>query len=233
MSRFRIWEEIAAVLRAEISSGQWPPDTPFPKQPELAERFGVQPSTVGKALQLLTTEGLLYSPHGLQERLVAGPRPRSDRSGGFLDDPAWRDPWVKTLSLSTEEPPSKIRQLMPAPAQLLRWRTIQGDGPESVAIADGWYLPHPDMSDLILHPDEHFYERLAQMHEAIERFDETVTARIATTEERHVFSEVGSAPLVVLDIERITRTTSGTVVEYVHLVDRANRYRLHYTIPVK
>lgn len=232
MSRFGIWEEIAAILRAEIQSGQWPPDSVFPKQPELAERFGVQPSTVAKALQQLTTEGLLYSPHGLQERLVAGPRPRSERASGFMEDPAWRDPWVKTLTLTTEEPPGTIRRLMPAPERLMRWRTIQGDGSETVALTDGWYLPHQDMADIILHPDDHFYSRLAAMHGSLHAFEETVTARVATTEERQWFNEVGRAPLVVLDIERITRTTAGTVVEVVRLVDRANRYRLHYTVPV-
>lgn len=231
MSRLRVWEEIAAVLRAEIQSGQWPPDSVFPKQPALAERFGVQSSTVAKALQLLTTEGLLYAPHGLQERLVAGSRPRSERAGGFMDDPAWRDPWIRTLALATEEPPAAIRRLMPAPDQLMRWRTAQGDGDETVALTDGWYVPHPALSQLILHPDDHFYDRLAAIFGSLAAFEETVTARVASSEEREAFSELGRAPLVVLDIERVTRTQAGAVIEVVRMVDRANRYRLHYSVP--
>ena len=47
------------------------------------------------------------------------------------------------------------------------------------------------------------------------------------------FSEFWWVPLVVLDIERITRTTTNTVVEVVHLIDRANRYRIRYTVPYR
>jgi len=233
MSRFRIWEEIADVLRAEITSGQWAPDSLFPPQKDLAGRFNVQPSTIAKALQLLTTEGLLYSPHGLRERRVAGPRPLSDRTTDFLTDPAWRDPWVKTLSLRTEEPPTAIRRVMPEPERLVHWRTLQGDGPELVAMADGWYLPSPAVWEAAMNPDQPFYPQLAAVYGTLDAFEETVTARVATAEERRQFGEIGRAPLVVLDIERITRTTTNTVVEVVHLVDRANRYRLRYTVPYR
>ncbi|MCY0865290.1 MAG: GntR family transcriptional regulator [Sulfobacillus sp.] len=233
MTRFRIWEEIAAVLRAELTSGQWAPDSLFPPQKELAERFNVQPSTIAKALQLLTTEGLLYAPHGLRERRVAGPRPLSDRTTDFLTDPAWRDPWVKTLSLRTEEPPASVRRYMPEPERLVHWRTLQGDGPELVAMTDGWYLPSPALWDAAMNPDRPFYPQLTALYGSLGAFEESVTARIATTEERRQFGEVGRAPLVVLDIERITRTAAGAVVEVVYLVDRANRYRLRYTIAAK
>ena len=48
--RYRTWEDIAAILRAATTSGQWDPDQVLPFQSELAERFGVQTLTVGKAL---------------------------------------------------------------------------------------------------------------------------------------------------------------------------------------
>ena len=65
------------------------------------------------------------------------------------------------------------------------------------------------------------------------RVHETVSARVATTEERYQFAEVRRTLLVVLDIERITRATTNTVIEVVHLIDRANQYRLRYTVPYR
>lgn len=232
MSKFRIWQDIAAVLRAEIASGQWEPDAVLPSQTELAARFGVQSNTIGKALQQLTAEGLLYAPHGLRERRIAGPRPVSDRTTGFLADPAWRDPWIKTLDLSSEEPPATIRRLIPQPDRLVHWRTLQGDGSEVVAMADAWYRPAAEIWDAVMKPNPRFYDRLAAAHGvSVEGFDEIVLARLATAEERRLFHEIGSAPLVVFDIERVTRATDGTILEWVRLIDRATRYRLHYWVP--
>ena len=95
-SRFRIWEDIATILRAEIASGQWQPDAVLPPQKELARRFGVQTQTIGKALQQLTAEGLLYAPHGLRERRVTTARAKSHRAGDFLHDPTWTNPRLET-----------------------------------------------------------------------------------------------------------------------------------------
>jgi len=122
---------------------------------------------------------------------------------------------------------------MPEPQRLVHWRTLQGDGPELVAMTDGWYLPSPALWEAAMNPDRPFYPQLTALYGSLAAFEESVTARIATTEERRQFGEVGRAPLVVLDIERITRTTAGAVVEVVYLVDRANRYRLRYTIAAK
>jgi GntR family transcriptional regulator len=53
------YRELAAVLRAAIVRGDYPPETTLPKQPELASRFGVSIGTVRKAVGLLEAEGLV------------------------------------------------------------------------------------------------------------------------------------------------------------------------------
>jgi DNA-binding GntR family transcriptional regulator len=229
-SRYRIWEDIAAVLRAEIASGQWQPDQVLPSQTALAERFAVQPMTIGKALQQLTAEGLLYAPHGLRERRVAAERPRSHRVGGFFDDPAWSDPHIDTAYLRVEDPPPTVHAVMPDAEKLLRWTTHQWDGPELVAISDAWYYPASWLMEYAVHPTPiDFYRRLAEQHQTtIAGFRESVQARVATSEERRTFKEPGKATLTVFVIHRQAVTADHQVLEYVTLVDRATRYILEY-----
>jgi GntR family transcriptional regulator len=53
------YRELAAVLRAAILRGDYPPETTLPKQPDLASRFGVNIGTVRKAVSVLEAEGLV------------------------------------------------------------------------------------------------------------------------------------------------------------------------------
>ena len=232
-SRFRIWEDIATILRAEIASGQWQPDAVLPPQKELARRFGVQTQTIGKALQQLTAEGLLYAPHGLRERRVTTARAKSHRAGDFLHDPAWTNPRLETAYLKVEVPPDAIHALMPNAASLLHWITKQWDGPELVALSDAWYYPAPWLMDYALKPTgDNFYEELEQQHHTeIKGFQETVQARVATNEERALFKEPGRAPLPVLVIQRQAISVDGRVLEIATLTDRASRYILDYWVP--
>lgn len=52
-------EEIAAVLRAAISAGEYAPGDTIPREVDLAERFAVNRSTVRRAIALLRAEGLV------------------------------------------------------------------------------------------------------------------------------------------------------------------------------
>ena len=232
-SRFRIWEDIATILRAEIASGQWQPDEILPPQKDLAERFGVQIQTIGKALQQLTAEGLLYAPHGLRERRVAAARAKSRRAGDFLTDAAWKDPHLETAYLKVEPPPEAVHVLMPLAASLLHWITKQWDGAELVALSDAWYYPASWLMNYALNPTkDNFYDQLAQQHStAIKGFHETVQARIANTEERSLFKEAGRAPLTVLVIQRQAISINDQVLEVTTLTDRASHYILEYWVP--
>lgn len=52
---------IAADLRRRISSGEWEPGGQIPTIPELCEAYGVSPTTIRNALDLLRNEGLVES----------------------------------------------------------------------------------------------------------------------------------------------------------------------------
>jgi len=58
------WEQIAAALRADIASGQFPPGSRLPNEGQLAERFGVNRHTLRQAVQALAREGFVSVRQG-------------------------------------------------------------------------------------------------------------------------------------------------------------------------
>ena len=63
-ARVVIWQRIAEVLTAEISSGGFPPGARLPTETALAERFGVNRHTLRQAIGALSTAGLVSVKHG-------------------------------------------------------------------------------------------------------------------------------------------------------------------------
>lgn len=232
--RFRLWVDIAAVLRTEIQAGVWRDGDRLPPIRELAERFGAQPSTVGKALQQLVSEGYLTQPHGLREWRVRLDRPKSRRVGSFWEDPAWELPRVQTVFARVEEAPESIRRKFGGEPRLLHWLSHQYDGDELVAISDAWYMPSSWLLEFAHRPRRgiDFYARIAEERGLeLAGWQETVEARVATPEERRVFTSTGRAALVVLKIEREARAVTGETLELCYLTDRASRYVLSYWVP--
>jgi GntR family phosphonate transport system transcriptional regulator len=58
------WEQIAAALRADITSGRYAPAQRLPNESQLAERFGVNRHTLRQAVRQLVHEGHLRVLHG-------------------------------------------------------------------------------------------------------------------------------------------------------------------------
>ena len=56
------YQQVAAQLREQIASGEMGPR--LPSAMDLAERMGVAPNTVQRALKVLREEGLIYSVPG-------------------------------------------------------------------------------------------------------------------------------------------------------------------------
>lgn len=228
-----VWEEIVEVLRGEILSGKWAPDSVLPSRDELAQRFGVSVSAISLAYKQLIAEGLIYTPRGPRERRVVPTIGRvSNRNTEFLRDPAWQHPNIRTIRIEAVKPPEEIRKLMPASERLIRWQAHHRDARAVVSLVEGWYYPATWLWDYVVNPDATFYAKLSEQHgEPIAYFDEWVQARVTTPEERRQFETAGQSVLPILDIQRVTYTTSGNVVEVVHLLDVGTRYRLYYRVP--
>lgn len=59
-----VYQQVAAILRAQIADGKLPPDRPIPSITSLVQTFGIARGTAVKAVQLLVDEGLVYPVKG-------------------------------------------------------------------------------------------------------------------------------------------------------------------------
>lgn len=54
-----LYQQVAAILRGRIESGELPPNRPVPSVVQLVQEFGIARGTALKALDVLRTEGLV------------------------------------------------------------------------------------------------------------------------------------------------------------------------------
>ena len=59
-----VYQQIAAILRAQIEAGELVPDRPIPSESTLMQRYGVARETARKAVRVLAGEGLVYVVQG-------------------------------------------------------------------------------------------------------------------------------------------------------------------------
>jgi DNA-binding GntR family transcriptional regulator len=59
-----VYQQIAAILRAQIEAGELVPDRPIPSESTLMQRYGVARETARKAVRVLVAEGLVYVVQG-------------------------------------------------------------------------------------------------------------------------------------------------------------------------
>ena len=64
------YQQIAAILRKQILSGQIPPRRPIPSVTTLQQTYGVARNTVRKAVDLLADEGLVVKRPGWGHSVV-------------------------------------------------------------------------------------------------------------------------------------------------------------------
>jgi GntR family transcriptional regulator len=57
-------QQLAALLRAQIESGERPPGSRLPTIMQLADQYGIATATVVKALRILKREGLVVGSTG-------------------------------------------------------------------------------------------------------------------------------------------------------------------------
>jgi GntR family transcriptional regulator len=59
-----VYQQLAAILRAQIESGDLAPHRPIPSIRTLQQTYGVADGTVQKAVKLLREEGLVHTVQG-------------------------------------------------------------------------------------------------------------------------------------------------------------------------
>lgn len=234
------YAEIAAALRAEILSGEWPSDSKLPPEPQLMERFGAAQGTVRRALAILQSEGLIEARHGAGV-FVRTFRPILRNAVRRLSDQQWgqgKSIWsadvenrhmdVDRVQVFRTQAPDHIAQVLDTDDVWVRDRRYSVEG-RPVMWATS-YLPADivDGSPIteIDSGEGGTYARLLELGYKPERFTEQLRARMPTAEEVEALELPSGSP--ALEVARMAFTGDGRVVEINEMLLDARSYVLQY-----
>jgi GntR family transcriptional regulator len=238
------YRQVAAELRAAIKRGDFPAGSALPSQPELARQYGLNQTSINRAIAILRAEGLVRVVHGrgafVQEIPTVKRMRRIPHGGGagssFADEmrKAGLEPSAPLVDLATVPAPEDVAarlQITSGDLVVRRTRHMFASGrPLQLAtsyipltIAGSQELALPDTGPTGL------YARLAGRGYPVARFVEDIEARRPRADEAS-FLQLTEAQHV-LEVVRIAYTADATPVETVINVFPSQQWRLSYEWP--
>lgn len=234
--------EIAAILRAAIERGEYPPGTTIPREVDLADRFEVNRSTVRGAIALLRAEGLVAPTkrrgtvvrHRARIVLPIARYADATPAGGPWEDACaqqgldGRTDVIDVGERPADETTAHALGIQPGDTVIHRLNHMTVDG--HVAQWQETWLPHSIAAGTPLAAPERvtggIYRGLADADHPPSVADEVVTGRMPTPDEAETLGLDQGSP--VLDIRRTTRDRGGRAVVHTHIVVAADRVSLAY-----
>lgn len=231
-----VFRVIADDLRAGILDGTWTEGERLPSESELLTRYGTARMTVRQAIEVLRTEGLVYTAQGKGAFVRTKPtarRLRGDRFAGGAAGVETDAAQVHLLELAkdkaTAEESTRLRLRKGQLVLRRRVGTYAEDGPlevathvVSAAVARGTALEQRaaevDVSAC-----------LAQAGHPVARYVEELTARMPTPEEQEELRLSPGTP--VLRTVRVALDAAGHPVELCTTVLAADRHVLEHELP--
>lgn len=244
------YRQIAALLRAQIDSGDLQPGAKLPSEAALMESFGVARMTARQAIQELRGEGLVVAEHGRGvfvrpmppvRRLASDRFARRHREAGkaaFMAEAekTGYQPGVDRISVTRASASASIAErlrLAHDAEVVVRDRRYLANG-RPVEIATS-YLPAAVVGGTeVEDPDPGpggIYARLEDHGHQLEHFTEEVGARMPTPDERAAL-EIG-AGVPVLTVVRTAYDSEGMAVEVCDTTKAAPAYLLEYDFPAR
>lgn len=242
-----VYRQIADHLRAEIERGDLAPGAQLPSESTLENRYGVSRVTVRRALGLLVNDGVALTERGRGYFVRALPPVRrlsSDRfarrhegKAAFTVDmeAGQHDFSVDVLFVGKGPVPAGMAERLGLNANneaVVRYRRYLVDGkPVEVATS---YIPL-DVADGTPIAEENpgpggIYARMEDKGMTFDKYDEEITARVATEEESRLLQLPATAP--VLHLVR-TAVADGRPVEVCDTVMDAAAFVLSYSLPAR
>jgi GntR family transcriptional regulator len=235
------YRQVANELRNAIKRGEFPPGSALPSQPDLARRYGLNQTSINRAIALLRAEGLVRVEHGRGAFVQEIPTvkrvrriPRGDAAGSSFAEEMQKSglvPRTELADLSTVPAPADVAERLEINAgdRVIR-RTrhmFASDRPVQLATS---YIPLvvAGSQDIAL-PDTGptgLYKRLAARGYPVSRFVEEIEARQPRTDEA-VFLGLTEAQHV-LEVARIAYTKDDMPIETVTNVFPSQQWRLSY-----
>lgn len=239
------YKQVAALLRDAIRRGDYTPGSTLPSQPDLARKYGLNQSSISRAMATLQAEGWVRTEHGRGSVVLEVPTVKRVRKidrhhrsspgeSAYAEELAEAGMTARTelVHWGEENPPDIIveaLQLTPAEAVLVRKRHMFADDkPVQLAIS---YIPMQVAGSAeIAMPDTGpggMYGRLAERGFGPVRFSEDIEVRGATSEESDFLNVVHGQP--VFQVLRTAFDPEGRPVEACMNILAALRWRLTYT----
>jgi DNA-binding GntR family transcriptional regulator len=237
--------DVAAELRGRILAGEWEPGANLPRIKDLADEYGLNRDTMGRAIAVLEAEGLVWAvPRRgtiVRHGLVRPRRPRGNlvKRNVVTDSPGYSFPAASgqeiwhhhvTPTASTEKlaDPRLARMLgVPEGSDVLRRHRITGPASEPpFQINDSWIHPRgvadaPEVANQEPGPGGWLYRLEAAGHGPI-AWTEFHRARMPTQDEAAMLQIPPVLP--VLEIVRVGRSAKDDqpieVTRYIVPADR-------------
>ena len=239
------YQQVADDLRTAIKRGEYPAGSPLPSQPELARRYGLNQTSINRAIAVLRAEGLVRVEHGRGAFVQEVPTVkrvrridrdyRSDPGGSSYADEMSKSglsPHVDEAEVDVVTPPGEIAEaldLSDAEQALMRRRRMYADN-APVQLATSYIPMSAAGSPDIAFPDtgpSGIYARLAKHGFGPVRFTEDIEVRSPTAEEARFLRIPEGQP--VFEVLRTAFDARDRPVEACANVLAALQWRLTYS----
>lgn len=236
------YRQVADELREAILRGAYDPGTVLPSQPHLAKKYGLNQTSINRAMAVLEAEGLVRTEHGRGSYVVEIPTvkrvrkipPRGTRSGSSFAESLRKvnlEPRTELVQAELIDPPVVVAKrlgLTEGDQTLIRKRHMfAGERPVQLAasyiplgIAGSVDLAFPDTGPTGI------YQRLAERGHRVVRFAEEIESRRPSLEEAD-FLRLSSSQHV-LEVVRFAYDGAGRPLEVVTNVFPSHLWRLTY-----
>lgn len=239
------YKQVAALLRDAIKRGDYLPGSALPSQPELAREYGLNQSSISRAMAMLQSEGLIRTEHGRGSVVLDMPTVkrvrRIDRNyrnaqGGSAYSEGLAEaglvPRTELVRWGAESAPEDIAEVLElgSTAQVVvrRRHMYADDKPIQLATS---YIPLDIAGSVdIAMPDtgpSGMYQRLSERGFEPVRFSEDIEVRGASTDEASFLDIVSGQP--VFHVQRTVFDSSDRPIEVCVNILAGSRWRLNYS----
>jgi GntR family transcriptional regulator len=229
-----IYWRVYSVLREEIADREYPTTEPLPSESAIAERFSTSRITVRKAIEMLRSEGYLFTRRGIgtfvSPKLPAEATPQSFTANLTA---MWRQTKTELLEFG----------MVPAPAHVAALLRVEAGDDVHKSIRLRNYKKRPigllttfiqkqlaqnfSREDFVSEP---LFRLFAQAGSPSVTARQRVTARSADPySAQHLNVEIG-APLLCM--MRVSYSTNGAPISYLKALFRPDRYEIELDLEV-
>jgi GntR family transcriptional regulator len=241
------YQQVADRLRLAIMTGEYQPGEALPSETQLATQFGLNRTTINKAIRLLAAEGLVTVEHG-RGSFVRQRRPVVHVSSAYVTqrgDEA-RGQWTSELERQGLRGTQIIGEVtkIAAPVDVAGWlglddeeevivrRRILAVDDQPVQLADSYYPARLADDTELSQPSKLHGGTIAALERLgvqLIRFHEEISVRGASPHEADVLQLAPGAP--VIRHVRVSIAEGDQAVEVSEAIMEADRHVLTYDLP--